>query len=154
MFSLVIKPIGEEDTPSYDLLLSADPSELAIQVYLPYSTIYQAYIEERLIGQYVFFPVDNHEAEIKNIAVDEAYQGQGIGKLLLQDAIQRAISSGYKILSIGTSNASIGQLYLYQKQGFELSGIKMNFFIDNYSEPLYENGIQCKHMIMLTKELY
>jgi ribosomal protein S18 acetylase RimI-like enzyme len=153
MHNLSIRPIREDESIPYDLLLSADPSELAIQVYLPYSTIYLAYIDDIIIAQYVLFPINDNEIEIKNIAVYEAYQGQSIGKLLLQDATQRAIDTGYKTLSIGTSNASIGQLYLYQQQGFELSGIKMNFFIDNYTEPLYENGIQCVHMLMLTKVL-
>jgi len=154
MLELNIRLIGNDEAIPYDLLLSADPSAQALMAYLPYSSIYLAYLQNELVAQYVLYPIDAHELEIKNIAVDEVYQGKGLGKLLLQDATQRAIDAGYKILSIGTSNASIGQLYLYQQQGFELSGIKMNFFIDNYTEPIFENGIQCKHMIILTKVLF
>ena len=154
MHNLIIRPIREDEHIPYDLLFSADPSVEVINAYLPYSTIYLACIHDELIAQYVLYPLDTDEIEIKNISVHETYQGRGIGKLLLEDATQRATEHGYKRLSIGTSNASIGQLYLYQQQGFELSGIKMNFFIENYTEPIYENEIQCKHMIMLTKALH
>ncbi|RFS13816.1 GNAT family N-acetyltransferase [Emticicia sp. C21] len=153
MDNLIIKTLAENEQIPYELLLSADPSLEAINMYLPNSTIYLAHIHNEVIAEYVLYPLSDDDIEIKNIAVLESYQGQGIGKLLLKDATRRAIDSGYKSLLIGTSNASIGQLYLYQQQGFELSGIKMNFFIDNYTEPIYENGIQCRHMIMLTKVL-
>lgn len=153
MENLFIKPLEQGDEIPFDLLLSADPSKEAIMQYLPYSAIYLAFIPGKLIGVYVLYRIDDQTIEIKNIAVIEAYQGLGVGKLLLKDAAQIAFDGGYSAISIGTSNTSIGQLYLYQKQGFELSGIKMNFFIDNYSEPIYENGIQCAHMLMLTKVL-
>lgn len=153
MYDLSIRPIGEDELIPYNLLLSADPSLDAINIYLPDSTIYLAHVDNEVIAEYVLYPLNADEIEIKNIAVDEAYQKRGIGKLLLEDATKKAINTHYKRLLIGTSNASIGQLYLYQQQGFELSGIKINFFIDNYIEPIYENGIQCKHMIMLTKVL-
>ncbi|RYU95727.1 GNAT family N-acetyltransferase [Emticicia agri] len=153
MKNLMIRPITEGDILPHDLLLSADPSEEAIEQYLPYSTLYLAHLNDLPVAEYVLYPHNTEDIEIKNIAVDDAFQGRGIGKALLEDAVQRAIDDGYKCLLIGTSNASVGQLYLYQRQGFEISSIKMNFFTDNYPTPLYENGIQCRHMLMLTKVL-
>ncbi|GAB3511494.1 GNAT family N-acetyltransferase [Emticicia fontis] len=153
MDNLIVTPLSENEPIPYELLVSADPSLEAINIYLPYSTIYVSHLHDEIIAVYVLFPLNAEEIEIKNIAVHETYQGLGIGKALLADATQRATNEGYKNLSIGTSNASIAQLALYQRQGFELSGLKMNFFIDNYTEPLFENGIQCKHMLMLTKTL-
>ena len=83
--------------------------------------------------------------------MDIKCQGQGIGKLLLRDATVKA--KGFKKIIIGTGDAAIKQLYLYQKEGFEIFDIKKRFFLDNYPGPIYENGIQLKHMIMLKKEL-
>jgi len=91
--------------------------------------------------------------EIKNIAVKESVQGQGIGQLLLKDSFNRAISKGCKEIRIGTADIAEMQLYLYQKMGFEIYAIKKNFFIDIYAEPIYENGIQLKDMVMLRKVL-
>jgi hypothetical protein len=44
------------------------------------------------------------------------------------------------------------QLAYYQREGFRVSAIDRNFFLDNYPEPIYENGIQHKDMPRLTLE--
>ncbi len=36
---------------------------------------------------------------------------------------------------------------------FEIYEIKHNFFVDNYKEPIFENRIQYKHMVMLKMNL-
>lgn len=148
-----IKQLKADDEIPYALLLDADPSKELIEKYLQGSEIYVAKLSNESIGVYVLYPTSSEKAEIKNIAVKEEHQGKGIGKLLLEDAFKQAKVKGYKELIIGTGNSSVGQLYLYQKAGFEISNIKWNFFIDNYSDPLYENGIRVKHMIVLSKSL-
>ena len=148
-----IQLLTSEDVIPNDLLLLADPSEEMIQTYLPHSLKFIAKINKIVVGIYVLFPISASNVEIKNISVDNAYQRKGIGTILLHHAIVTASEKGYKKILIGTANASIGQLYLYQKLGFEIESIKENFFIDNYNEPIYENGIMCKHMIMLSKTL-
>ncbi len=60
---------------------------------------------------------------------------------------------GYKTLEVCTGNSSIGQLALYQKCGFRMSGIERDFFIKHYHEPIFENGIQCRDRVRLTQEL-
>ena len=78
---------------------------------------------------------------------------RGIGKFLVKDAIKRAKGKGYKTIEIGTGNSSIGQLALYQKCGFRITGIDKDFFIRNYGEEIFENGIQCQDMLRLAQEL-
>lgn len=34
-----------------------------------------------------------------------------------------------------------------------MTEIKKNFFVDKYKEPIFENGIKCKHMVVLAKTL-
>jgi len=149
---IVRKMQDNEDIP-YELLLDADPSLEVISTYLSLSEIYIALLQNRIIGTFVLYPVNQETSEIKNIAVAEKLQGQGIGKLLLKNATQIAAAKGAKKIVIATSNASIGPLYLYQKAGFEMDTIKKDFIIENYPEPLFDNGIQCRHMIVLTKYL-
>ena len=148
-----ISQLGKSEEIPYALLLDADPSKKLIDKYLKDSEIYVAKLANEIIGVYVLYPINAAKAEIKNIAVEEKLQGKGIGKLLLEDAFKLAATKGYRELIIGTGNSSVGQLYLYQKAGFEISGIKWNFFIDNYPDPLYENGIRVKHMIVLCRKL-
>lgn len=148
-----VRRLGKNETIPYGLLLDADPSIAAIEKYLTTSEIYVAVLKTQVIGVVVLHPFDKGSFEIKNIAVEESLQGNGIGKLLLRTVTEVAIEKGANYIIIGTSNSSIGQLYLYQRSGFEITEIRMNFFPDNYPEPIFENGIQCRHMIMLKKKL-
>lgn len=151
--TLLIRELAKHEDIPYDLLLLADPSREIIESYLKNANIYIAQLQDKILGVYVLVPIDSKIIEIKNIAVDSNFHGQGLGKLLLQDASNNAIEKGFKSISIGTANSSIGQLYLYQQQGFEITNIKKNFFLENYKDPIYENGLQCKHMIILSKQL-
>lgn len=77
--------------------------------------------------------------------------GPRIRKKMLAHATETAQSEGFHTLEIGTGNSSLAQLGLYQKCGFSISGIDFGFFLRNYSEPIWENGIQCKDMVRLSK---
>jgi len=136
----------------YELLLLADPSRELIDHYIFDATCYVAYLEHTPVGVYALLEVGNI-GEIKNIAVADQYQGKGIGKYLLHHACQTAKEKGGTKIRIGTGNSSIGQLYLYQQQGFEITGVVKDFFTRHYPAPIYENGIACKHMILLEKTL-
>jgi ribosomal protein S18 acetylase RimI-like enzyme len=135
------------------LLLDADPCWDAITKYLESSEIYIALLNDKLIASVVLYALNGDTLEIKNIAVTDKLQGKGIGRLLLEHATRIAVTKNLRKLVIGTSNASIGQLCLYQKAGFDIKEIKQNFFLDNYPEPIFENGIRCRHMIMLEKQI-
>jgi N-acetylglutamate synthase-like GNAT family acetyltransferase len=144
----------EKDKPiPYDLLLLADESIESINKYIHQSDIYVLERDDTMLAVFALQPISSDTVEIKNIAVDTALQGQGIGQGLLKDAIHIAKEKGFKEIIIGTGDAGIQQLYLYQKVGFEMYEIKHRFFIDNFPEPIFENGIQLKHMIMLKKDL-
>jgi ribosomal protein S18 acetylase RimI-like enzyme len=151
--SISIRQIRPEEPIPYRLLLDADPSREAISKYLGSSEMHIALTGGEMIGVIVLYPVDKVTVEIKNIAVAEKFQGRGVGQRLLEHAKDIAINKKVQAILIGTSNSSFGQLYLYQKAGFDITAIKHNFFLDHYEEPIIENGIQCRHMIMLTKYL-
>jgi len=85
--------------------------------------------------------------------VSAEYQNRGIGKALLKEATARAKEKGFQTLSIGTGDAMMMQLLLYQKAGFEMDIIRKNFYLDNYPAPIYENGLRLKHMVLLRKKL-
>jgi N-acetylglutamate synthase-like GNAT family acetyltransferase len=149
----LVRKLNKNEEIPFELLLLADEAIEAIDKYINDSEIYVAERANKIIAVYVLQKISDDTIEIKNIAVDKQYQGQGIGKVLLADASARAKAQKVKKIIIGTGDASIKQLYLYQKEGFEIFDIKNRFFLDNYPEPIYENGIQLKHMIMLKKEL-
>ena len=139
--------------PPYDLLLLADPSREMVDSYLKNGCCYVAKKNNHIVGVMVLIEVTADTLEIKNIAVQQTEQRKGIGKLLLNHAEQVCGEKHYSKLKIATGNSSIAQLALYQKQGFEIEGIDRNFFVRNYAGPIFENGIQCKHLITLEKTI-
>ena len=150
---MTIKQLDKTEPLPYDLLYLADPSKAMIDSYIHQSFVFVMYAGTVAVGVYVLFPIDTATAEIKNIAVQEACQQKGIGKQLLDHAAGEARKKGFRTIQIATGNSSIGQLYLYQKQGFDIFNIEKDFFTTNYKEPIYENGIKCRHLIRLSKEL-
>jgi ribosomal protein S18 acetylase RimI-like enzyme len=136
-----------------DLLLEADPSLELVKEYCQKGACYVAEKDGNIIGVYVLLARRANTVEVMNISVLEAFQGQGIGKALMRDAIKNAKVAGYEWIQIGTGNSSINQLALYQKCGFRVTGIEQDFFIKHYSEEIFENGIQCRDMIKLTLRL-
>jgi ribosomal protein S18 acetylase RimI-like enzyme len=148
---LITKRINEEYPMS--LLLLADPSEKLVKEYLKRGQCYIFEKDDKTIGVYVLLPTRPETVELVNIAVAEHYQTNGIGKALVLDAIEKAKHHGYKIIEVGTGNSSIGQLAMYQKCGFRITGVDRDFFTIHYEEEIVENGIVCVDMIRLTKQL-
>ncbi|HRP56183.1 GNAT family N-acetyltransferase [Agriterribacter sp.] len=149
-----IEKISDKDSIPYHLLLLADETTDAIDKYIHDSGIYTIKANGgESIGVYVLRQVNKDTAEIKNIAVAEAFQNRGIGRLLIDDAIARAREAGYREIIVGTADTGTRQLRFYEKNGFEVFDIKKDFFISNYPQPIYEHGIQLKDMIMLRKQI-
>lgn len=145
----------EEVTPTnvpWDLLMLADPSRPQIEKYIHQARTFVLYRDASIVGVLVLVARQD-TIEIMNIAVAPAFQGQGLGKLLLAEAKRIAKLTGAKSMRIGTGNSSLSQLALYQKAGFRIESIDRDFFVRNYDEPIIENGIVCRDMIRLSMEL-
>lgn len=148
-----IKKLNRGKKPPMELLLLADPSKEIVKEYMHRGECYAAESEQRMAGVYVLLPTRPETVELVNVAVAEDEQGKGIGKQLVLHAIEEARSKGFKTIEVGTGNSSIGQLALYQKCGFRIVGVDMDFFLKHYSEEIYENGILCRDMIRLSQDL-
>jgi ribosomal protein S18 acetylase RimI-like enzyme len=148
----MIRQLGKDEEIPFDLLLLADPTEEAIKRYIFNSDIYVLEQNDNIIGVCVLQAISSDEIEIKNIAVAANSQGRGFGRLMLRDATTIAKEKGFKAIVVGTGDVS-AILQFYRKEGFELFGARENFFVDNYPEPIYEEGIQLKDMVVLRKVL-
>lgn len=150
---ITIRQLSAHEKSPMELLLLADPSQKIVAEYLQRGDCFVAEIRHQLIGIHVLLPTRPYTIEIVNIAVDERYQGKGVGKILLQHAIETAKAMGYTTIEIGTGNSSIGQLALYQKCGFRIIGVDPNFFLRHYEQDIIENGIRCTDMIRLSQDI-
>ncbi|MBP3965098.1 GNAT family N-acetyltransferase [Paenibacillus lignilyticus] len=152
MSKLRIRSIGEDEELPYRLLLLADPERQAIDAYAGRSTCAVLEEDRQVIGVYLLLATRPKTAEIMNIAVREDCQGRGLGRKLIEHAVQCCKELGYRAVEIGTGNSSLNQLGLYQKCGFRVVGVETDYFVKHYAEPIVENGIPCRDMIRLRME--
>lgn len=149
-----IRKLNKGEKLPIELLLLADPSQEIVEEYVNRGECFVAESEQQIVGIYVLLPTRPEIVELVNVAVVEEQHGKGIGKQLVMDAIEVAKTKGYNTIEIGTGNSSIGQLALYQKCGFRIIGVDMDFFIKHYPEEIFENGIQCRDMVRLSQDLW
>lgn len=90
--------------------------------------------------------------EVMNLAVAPTWQHQGVGSVLLQQAIAFARAQGAKQLLVGTGSFG-DQLLFYQRSGFRVTGIERDFFLQHYTTQLWERGAQHKDMLRLSLDL-
>lgn len=148
-----IRKLLSGELPPMDLLLSADPSLHMVNGYIDRGDCYIAVHDEGVAGVFVLLATRPNTAELVNVAVAEELQGKGIGKELVLQAVETARREGYTTLELGTGNSSVGQLALYQKCGFRIVGVDLDFFTRHYAEIIYENGIHCRDMVRLSQDL-
>lgn len=141
------------DTPSRELLLLADESEESIADYLPRNRCYAAFADGQIIGQYLLLHTRPFTAEVVNIAVAPARQRQGVATALLRHAVRTAREAGFRLLEIGTGDSGTGQIALYERCGFVRCGLDIDYFRKHYPAPIFENGMECHHMVRLRMEL-
>ena len=153
MNDLSVRVLRSDEEPPMNLLLLADPCESIVNRYITRGQSYIAKLKNEIVGIYVLLPTRPETVELVNIAVKEVYHGKGIGKKLVYHAMKTARSQGYKTMEIGTGNSSIDKLALYQKCGFRIIGVDIDFFTRHYSIKIIEHGIHCRDMIRLSQDL-
>ncbi|MCC5801259.1 GNAT family N-acetyltransferase [Rossellomorea vietnamensis] len=150
---MIIRKRNKDEELPMELLLLADPSETIVKDYTTRGECFVAELEKKIVGVYVLLPTRPETIELVNVAVAEELHGRGIGKQLVMNAVKVAKEKGYKTIEVGTGNSGVGQLALYQKCGFRIIGVDLDFFIRHYPEDIHENGIQCRDMIRLSQDL-
>lgn len=148
-----ISSLPDSVPPPMPLILMADPNEEQVAEYLPHCLMLVANHLDSIVGVLALSPEGKTKAEIKVLAVTPGYRRKGIGKLLLQEAGERAARLGFTELQVCTGNSSIKPFQLYQQAGFELTDVRWNYFTHHYPQPILEDGIPCKHQLVLTKSL-
>ena len=133
-----------------DLLLLGDEEEEMIDKYLERGEMY-ILDDNGIKAECVVTDEGNKILEIKNIAVSPKFQKQGYGKKLIE-FITEKYSENFSVIQAGTGDSPL-TISFYEKCGFRKSHIVKNFFIDNYKNPIYEEGVQLIDMIYLQKNL-
>ncbi len=76
-------------------------------------------LDDKLIGGLMLVPVDNEVIRMMQVAVDSKYQGEGVGRQLVEYAEKRAKEAGYSRLVM---HAMLSVVSFYDKLGFVQEG--------------------------------
>lgn len=139
--------VGVSEIP-IELLLEADPSEETIASYLEGAWYFAAKRDEKVIGACIAKPINTGTAEIFNIAIYPQFQQQGVGSGLLRFALNELKTKNMQGVELSTGTFGY-QLTYYQRHGFRVDRVVKNHFLDNYPEPIFENGIQHQDALRL-----
>lgn len=83
--------------------------------------------KEKVIGTIALKPLKASEVELKRFYVDAVYRGKGIGKQLINQAIEAAKEKGFKTIKLDTSKKLNQALGLFRKIGFK----EIDPYLDN-----------------------
>jgi GNAT superfamily N-acetyltransferase len=96
---------------------------------------------------------DPGQAEIKNMAVSESRQGQGVGRQLIQAAVDLVAAEAVTTILVATAAADIGNLRFYQRQGFRMRSVERDAFTPatGYPAGLLIDGIELRDRVWLDR---
>ena len=147
---MLIKKIEANKLDYIDLLLEADPEVDVVTKYIEGSDMFGVFENNKVLSVIVITKVDEDICELKNIATLEEERDKGYASELIEYVFNE-YRGKYKMMVVGTGESMIP---FYVLNGFtKYYKTVKNFFIDNYKEEIWDNGLQCIDMYYYSKEL-
>ena len=112
---------GLEETESYinDKTLDADLQDIERTYLKDKGEFLIASIGNEIVGIGALRRINEETAEIKRMRVSKKHQAKGIGTLILDKLIERALKYGYRKLVLDTTAKQTAAQKLYSKRGFK-----------------------------------
>ena len=145
-----IYKITDDKKQYLTLLLLADEQEDMIDRYLERGTMY-VLDEDGVKAECVVTDEGEGILEIKNLATEPDYQGNGYGRALI-DFLAENYAGKYSVLQVGTGESPL-TVPFYEKCGFAYHHRIKSFFADHYDHPIYECGVRLVDMVYLQRRL-
>jgi ribosomal protein S18 acetylase RimI-like enzyme len=108
--------------PAYDKRYTSEHADYTRYLDDPDKTIFFAYLDGQLAGQIILRQNWNNFAYIEDITVDVKFRRQGIGKILISQAIDWAKRKKLPGLMLETQNNNLNACRFYERLGFQLAG--------------------------------
>lgn len=110
------------DVPPYIKQYGLERVEASTYLANPDKVVFFAYVDDELAGQIRLWKHWNAYAYIDDIAIETKYRGQGVGRALIERAIEWAKSKSLPGIMLETQNNNVAACRLYERCGFELGG--------------------------------
>jgi lactoylglutathione lyase len=135
------------------LFEEAEDSARELDAYIDAGEVLVAVAGGRVVGhlQLVDSPADG-ATEIKNMAVQAGYRARGIGRMLVEAAVDLARARGDSTVTVATASADVGNLRFYQRVGFRMRTIERDAFTPalGYPQGLTVDGIPLRDRVWLS----
>jgi ribosomal protein S18 acetylase RimI-like enzyme len=138
------------------LFEEAEDSRHELDSYIDAGEVLAAVTAGRVVGHLQLLDKPNADAsEIKNMAVEAAYRRRGIGRMLIDAAIDVTRAGGNSTLTVATAAADVGNLRFYQLTGFRMRAVERDAFtpIVGYPAGLMVDGIPLLDRVWLDLQL-
>ena len=147
------EPRKDEREAVFRLLLLAEPSAPALRWSLKNLSDAVYVMEEggRVVGA-ATMRFRREPCELVELGVAREMHGRGLGRRLVAWLVGEARRRGKREVFVGTRSTSAGNIIFYQKCGFRVHGVRLDYFW-YYDEPVYENGLLVRDMIVLRHDL-
>lgn len=76
-------------------------------------------LDNIMVGGLILAPIDNDTIRLMQVAVDTKYQGEGVGRELVQYAEKRSKEAGYTHIIM---HAMLSVVHFYEKMGYHQEG--------------------------------
>lgn len=146
-----IVEIGKDRKRYLGLLLMADEQESMIDRYIARGDMFAAVADGQVCGVCVVTDEGGGTAEIKNLAVEPAWRGRGVGRMMV-DFVRRRCRGRFSRLTVGTGD-SPSTVPFYERCGFRRSHVVKDFFVDNYDHPIVEAGVVLHDMVYFSMDV-
>lgn len=147
--NITISKVIDNKNNYMNLLLEADPDKNVVCNYIEKGEMYILKKSEKVLAEIVITKVDEETCELKNIATLPEARGNGHAKILIEHVFNE-YRTKYKRMIVGTTENMIP---FYVLNGFNkyYKTVK-NFFVDNYSEEVWDGDLHCIDMYYYCKE--
>jgi predicted N-acetyltransferase YhbS len=139
-----------------ELFALAEDSQQQLDAYLDLGRVLVARDAETVVGHLQLVPTGRDgEIELKNMAVLPSRQGAGVGRALVETAVDRSRTSGWRRMVVATGAADVGNLRFYQRVGFRVDAVERDVFTpeNGYPQQIVVDGIPLLDRVWFARDL-
>ena len=136
------------------LFAMAEDSTAQLDSYLDAGQVLVAVAGDRVVGHLQLVDADDaHHSEIKNMAVEPSSRGRGVGRALLEAAVDLVRAQRRSLVVVATAAADIDNLRFYQRAGFRMRSVERDAFapINGYPPHSSLDGIELRDRVWLDR---
>lgn len=128
----------------------AEDSAEQLARYIDVGQVLVARRDDTVVGHVQLVPTTTrNEVELTNLAVLAEHQGAGVGRGLVEEAMQRSGRAGFTRMVVATAAADTGNLRFYQRVGFRMRRVETDAFTPEtgYPQPVLIDGIELRDRV-------